>query len=199
MARLCIQSKGFDNQLIELKLGVNRLGRSPANDFEIDDPTISAEHCEIVLGDQELRVHDCNSTNGTYVDGQPICDGIVRAGQRLRLGEIELLVESTEVKIAIPHFEVPRPAPPVVLSNGSLLCPRHPQSEARYRCTHCHEVMCESCLHRLRRRGGKTLTLCPLCSYPCELVGGEKKKRKRSLLAFLRETIKLPLFRLSRT
>ncbi len=198
MARLSVKSKGFDNQLIELKLGINRLGRSPANDFEIADATVSAEHCEIVLGEHEVRVHDCNSTNGTYVDGRPICDGTVRAGQTLRLGEIELLVESTEVKIAIPYFEVPRPAPPVMLSNGSLLCPRHPLSQARYRCTHCHEVMCESCVHHLRRHGGKTLNLCPLCSYQCELLGGEQTKKKRSLLAFLRETIKLPLFRLSR-
>ncbi len=199
MARLSVKSKGFDNQLIELKLGTNRLGRSPANDFEIADATVSAEHCEVVLGEHEVRVHDCNSTNGTYVDGRPIRDETVCVGQTLRLGEIELLVESTEVKIAIPYSEVPRPAPPVMLSNGSLLCPRHPHSQARYRCTHCHEVMCESCVHRLGRRGGRTLNLCPLCSRQCEVLGGEKKKGKKSLFAFLRQTIRLPFFRLSRT
>ena len=71
-------------------------------------------------------------------------------------------MKSTFGPILIPAIAVlalaggcatPRPAPPVVLSNGSLLCPRHPESEARYRCTHCHEVMCESCVHRIGRRG----------------------------------------------
>ena len=49
MARLLIRSDGFHNQVIELKLGVNRVGRSPANDFQIEHPTISARHCEILL------------------------------------------------------------------------------------------------------------------------------------------------------
>ncbi len=199
MARLLLKSNGLDDLFIELKLGVNRLGRSPANDFAIDDPTVSARHCEIALDDKGIRVHDCDSTNGTYIDGQPVSDGRLVAGQVLRLGEIELLVESTNFNIAIPRFELPcQPAPPVVLSDGSLICPRHVGSQARYQCTHCREVMCETCVHRLRRRGGKFLTLCPLCSHQCELIGGEKKT-KRPLFAFLRETIKLHFFPNSRT
>ena len=50
MARLIIQSKGFKDQVIELKLGVNRFGRTQGNDFQIEHPTISSRHCEIVLG-----------------------------------------------------------------------------------------------------------------------------------------------------
>ncbi len=194
MARLLLRSKGFDRQVLELNLGVNRLGRSPVNDFEIDHPTISATHCEIILNEKELRVHDCNSTNGTFVDGHPISDCALRPGQMLRLGDIELLVESIEFNIAIPRFEVPRPAPPVVLSDGALVCPRHPDARAIYQCANCHEVLCEDCVHRMRRRGGKILKLCPLCSHQCELIGGEKKKKK-PLFAFLQRTIKLPFLR----
>ncbi len=197
MARLLVTSNGFQNQVLELNLGVNRLGRSAANDFEIDHPTISATHCEVILADKELRVRDCGSTNGTFVDGQEVTECLLSPGQILRIGDVELLVESAEANIAIPQFDTPRPAPPVVLSDGSLLCPRHPEAHAVYQCTHCHEVLCEACLHRLRRRGGRILKLCPLCSHPCQPIGGEQKKKK-PLFAFLHKTIKLPFLRAHR-
>ena len=106
--------------------------------------------------------------------------------------DVEMFVETTEVKIAIPKFDVPRPAPPVVLSDGSVICPRHPRARATYQCTKCREVLCDTCVHRLRRRGGKVLKLCPICSGRCELIGAEKPKKK-TLLGFLRKTMKLPL------
>lgn len=197
MARLCIKSEGFDNPLIELRLGVNRLGRSPGNDFPIDHPTISAKHCEILLSENGVRVRDCNSTNGTFVDGRQIGDQTVSEGQVLRLGDVELLVESTEFNIAIPKFDIPRPAPPIVRSDGSLICPRHPGIQALYQCSHCHEVLCGKCVHRLRRRGGKMLLLCPVCSHACALIGGDQKKKRNPIFALLRKTIRLPFSRSS--
>ncbi len=194
MAKLVIQSPGFDNQVINLNLGVNRFGRSPGNDFVIEHATISSKHCEIAVGDGQLTVRDCGSTNGTYINDQPVMEAELSEGQTLRLGDVDFLVESTEVRIAIPKFEVPRPAPPVVLTDGGLLCPRHKHARATHQCTHCREVMCDDCVHRLRRRGGKLLKLCPLCSHVCEPIGGEKKKKK-SILGFLQRTVKLPFVR----
>jgi FHA domain len=197
MARLLIKSDVFHDQVIELKLGLNRIGRSPANDFQIEHPTISARHCEMMLKEGELEVHDCESTNGTFVDGEPISRARLKAGESLYLGDVELFVETTEVNIAIPKFDVPRPAPPVVLSDGSLICPRHREALATHQCTHCREVLCDACVHRLRRRGGKILKLCPLCSHKCERIGGEKRKKK-SILAFLRKTVRLPFVGISK-
>jgi FHA domain len=196
MARLVIKSEGFNNQVINLNLGVNRVGRSPGNDITIEHATISSKHCEIALGDGEVTVRDCGSTNGTYVNDHPVMEAKLTAGQILRLGDVDFLVESTDVTIAIPKFEVVRPAPPVVLTDGSLVCPRHKDARATHQCTYCREVMCDDCVHRLRRRGGKLLKLCPLCSHACEAIGGEKK-RKKSFLGFLQRTVKLPFVRQS--
>jgi pSer/pThr/pTyr-binding forkhead associated (FHA) protein len=92
-----MKSTGFDGRVIELNLGVNRVGRSPKNEIQIEHPTISSLHCEISLTDDGVVVHDCDSTNGTFVGGQRI--GVVRlsAGQSLQLGDVELLVETTDV------------------------------------------------------------------------------------------------------
>jgi len=194
MATLVIKSEDLAGRIIQLKLGVNRFGRSPKNDFQIEHATVSSYHCEIVLRDGEVRVRDLDSTNGTFVEGKPVQESALLPQQILCLGDVELLVESTDVSIAIPDFDMPVAAPPVVLQDGSLLCPRHKTARATHQCTHCREVLCDACVHRLRRKGGKVLKLCPLCSHPCEVIGGEKKKKK-SLLGFLQRTVKLPFLR----
>ena len=192
MARLVGKTDGVRDQVIELHLGVNRFGRSPENDFQILHASVSAVHCEVILAGDEVTVRDCDSTNGTFLGGEQVTHATLRAGQTLSLGDVELFVESTDVTIAIPKFELPRPAPPVVLEDGSLLCPQHAEAKVTHQCTYCREVMCDACVHRLRRRGGKILKLCHLCSHKVEPLGGEPKKKK-SLLGFLHKTVKLPL------
>ena len=114
MATLLIRSEGFEGRVLNLKLGTNRLGSSPENDFQIEHPTVSAVHCEIELAGDTVIVRDCDSTNGTFVDGEPIVAAELSEGRSLRLGEVELTTESTEVAISIPRFRVPpATAPPV--------------------------------------------------------------------------------------
>lgn len=197
MASLLIKSDGFDNRVLTLNLGINRFGRSAENDFQIEHRSVSARHCEIVLGERQVYVRDCGSTNGTFLNDEPVQEAVLREGQVLRLGSVELWVENTDVRIEIPKFDMPIPAPPVVLPDGSLLCRRHRNSKATHRCTYCLEILCDACVTRLRRRGGKTLKLCPLCSHPVEVIGGEKKRNK-SILEILQSTVKLPFLSTSK-
>lgn len=195
MARILRTLDGGQLEIFELNLGVNRFGRDPQCDFPIDHPTVSAMHCEVILSSEAIRVRDCGSTNGTYVNNEKVeRETGLSAGAILRLGDVELVVEDTAVRIAIPAYERPRPAPPVVLADGSMLCPRHPQARATHRCTHCREVLCGACVHRLRRRGGHLLKLCPLCSSQCESLIPELP-RKRTIFGVLSKTIRLPFFR----
>ena len=197
MARLLMKTAGQDRQSIDLKLGTNRIGRSPDTDFPISDPTVSSIHCELVLTANGVTVRDLESTNGTFVDGQRIRETSLTVGQTLRLGDVELAVESIDIQVAIPRFvDTELPAPPVVLSDGSLLCPRHPHARVTHQCGQCKEVMCDACVHRLRRKGGKaTLLLCPICSGPVGVIGSAPKPKKKSLFARLEETVKLKFTR----
>jgi FHA domain len=194
MARLVVKGGESGTQVIELHLGANRLGRSSDSHFRIDHVTVSGTHCELVLTEQGVMVRDCASTNGTFVDGKRVKEATLSAGQVLRLGDVELAVETTDCVVAIPHYEVPRPAPPVVLPSGSLLCPRHPEAIVTHKCTHCHTVMCDDCVHRLRRRGGKLRKFCPLCSHEVVPITLEKKPKK-SFLGLWTKTVKLPFLR----
>jgi hypothetical protein len=195
MARLIIRSAGFENRSIELKLGANRIGRGSENDFQIAHPTVSVNHCEIILSDAVILIRDKNSTNGTFLNGQRIREGRLLADQTLRLGDVEFFVENIDVSVAIPkfdtHFDV---APPVVLADGSMVCRRHSRATVTHKCTFCNEVMCDACVKILKRQGSaKFLKLCPICSHRCEPIGGPKPKKK-SFFGFFPKTIKLPLF-----
>ncbi len=191
MARLLKKNPAGEPEVLELNMGVNRFGRDKENHFYINHPTVSSLHCEITLTAEGVLLHDCGSTNGTFLNNTPVKEAVLKPGEIVRLGDVELTVESTDVVIAIPKIEREIPAPPVVLSDGGLLCPRHPEARITHRCTFCHSVLCDDCVTHMKRRGGKLLKLCALCSHPVELIGGEKPKKK-SFLAKLTATIKLP-------
>jgi hypothetical protein len=184
--------QGLENRAFELRVGVNRVGRDPDSDFPIDHPTVSTCHCELELSGTGVLLRDCGSTNGTFVNGDRVKETWLLPGQSVHLGDVELFVESTEVNVAIPKFERERPKPPVMLEGGVMLCPRHPQMPAIYKCTHCHEVMCESCVHVMQRKGGDPLFLCTLCSHKCEPIEvGVQPKKKKTFIGFLQDTVKL--------
>ena len=95
--------------------------------------------------------------------------------------------------MSIPPFNrTELPAPPVVQAGGAIVCPRHRTAHVTYQCTDCKEVMCDRCVHQLRRKGGKkVLMLCPVCSGSVEPFGGLRKPAKKSLFARVTETVKL--------
>ena len=192
MARLLIKMQGLENRTFELRLGVNRFGRDPDCDFPINHPTVSTSHCELELSGTGVLLRDCGSTNGTFVNGDRVQETWLLPGQTVFLGDVELFVESTELNVAIPKFARERPKPPVVLEGGVMLCPRHPRMPVTYKCTHCHEVMCDNCVHIMQRKGGAPLFLCTLCSHKCEPMEiVQRRKKKKTFIGFLQDTVKL--------
>lgn len=192
MARLRLISPGFTDRILVLHLGLNRIGRHPDNHFCIEEPSVSAFHCEIQFTGDHLEVRDCHSTNGTFVDGKPVDQRPLAPAQTLRLGSIECLVEDVSAAVAIPHIPISVPAPPKVREDGALACPVHETVAASHRCPKCRTVLCPECVRRLRRHAGKELLVCPACSTPVEPIPAATPA-KRSLLSLL-QTMKIPGF-----
>ena len=192
MARLVIKTEGFGNRILELHLGNNRVGRDDDCEFVIDHPTVSTLHCELHLTADGIYVHDCDSTNGTFVSDEPVMEAWLDPGQTLKLGDVELLVESTTATIAIPKIErAAAKAPAAVLDDGSLPCPRHLGQRATFKCTSCHEVMCGDCVRMMRLTGGKPLFLCCKCHQKCERIASDPVKEKKGVLGLFQETVRL--------
>ncbi|PYQ74089.1 MAG: hypothetical protein DMG04_11630 [Acidobacteria bacterium] len=72
---------------------VKTVGRAPRADFILDVALVSRLHCRITAGDDTLEVVDLSSTNGTYVNDKRIRKATVAAGDRLRVGRVEMKVD----------------------------------------------------------------------------------------------------------
>lgn len=184
MFRLIIKTSEAGLDVIELRSGTQRLGRNPDNEFPIDHPTVSGLHCEIVCLENKVVVRDCGSTNGTCIDGRPITESNLRPSQVLQLGEVRMVLELSFSTVAIPPLDFQEPTAPLPLEDGSIPCLNHPEARARRRCSQCEKSYCDSCVHTLRRVGGKVLRLCPACSGLCELIAWQEDAapRKKTLL-----------------
>lgn len=191
MARLIIQSEGFANRAIDLAMGVNRVGRDTDCEICLDHDTISTLHCELALTNDGVYLHDCHSTNGTFINGTPAMEAWLENGQILKVGDVELLVETTTVTIAIPTIEHEAPQAPVILENGANACSRHPEIQATFACTFCKETMCNACVKVMRRQGGQPLYLCRLCSHKCERIAANETKKKKGFFGLLQDTVRL--------
>ena len=71
---------------------VKTIGRAPRADFVVDAALVSLLHCRLAAGAGEIEAVDLDSTNGTYVNGQRIERGLLKEGDRLRIGAVELVV-----------------------------------------------------------------------------------------------------------
>ena len=94
MAKLVVISKAQAGLSYPLGSHWVTIGRSPANTFQIAESSISGQHCEVRWRGNELDVRDMRSTNGTFIKGTMITEGVLKAGEVLRLGEIELRLEA---------------------------------------------------------------------------------------------------------
>jgi hypothetical protein len=183
MAKLIIKSDvGKAAQVIDLKPGVNRFGRSPENDHALIDSGISDFHCEILVDNEFVFVRDLDSTNGTFIDGDPIKESALYCGQTLRIGPVGMVLDAPPIHLAVPELPKPepeRPEPPPPLEDGYPACLNHAARHAIWECPHCFSVYCDECIRRLRRVGGTQMKLCPVCSNPCKLTAWSELMRKK--------------------
>ena len=69
------------------------IGRDPGADIVVDDPEVSGRHARISWQDGAFRIEDLASTNGTLVNGQPVCRGPLHHDDVLKLGRTLLRFE----------------------------------------------------------------------------------------------------------
>ncbi len=75
-------------QFIELKMGKNVVGRAPQCDVKLTSPGVSKEHTEINVLKDKILVTDLKSSNGTYLNGIRIQNGLMRLGDKLGIHDI---------------------------------------------------------------------------------------------------------------
>src|SRR5579862_6568670 len=87
MATVTVVCENFPRRTVTLKEAVTTVGRSVDNVLEVPDPNISRRHCVIERRDTgEFVVTDCNSSNGTRVNGERVLSHDLRDGDRIEVG-----------------------------------------------------------------------------------------------------------------
>ena len=94
MSKLVVLSEGFTGLTCELKADQTTVGRLEDNAFQISEPSVSSHHCELTRRGADLLVKDLNSTNGTFINGEKVAEAVLKPGQILRLGQVEMRLES---------------------------------------------------------------------------------------------------------
>jgi pSer/pThr/pTyr-binding forkhead associated (FHA) protein len=94
MPKLIITTPGFVNQWCELPDGEFAVGRDSGNAIIIREPSISGEHCQLLVFGSEVIVRDAGSKNGTFVNGARVQgQRQVMHRQTIRMGNVEARVE----------------------------------------------------------------------------------------------------------
>lgn len=78
------------------------IGRAPDNMLQIDDPSVSSRHAQLLLIDERYQLKDLDSTNGTRVNSEVVTDTFLRVGDRIRFGKVEARFESDATGEAQP-------------------------------------------------------------------------------------------------
>jgi pSer/pThr/pTyr-binding forkhead associated (FHA) protein len=78
------------------------IGRAPDNMLQIDDPSVSGRHAQLLLIDDRYQLKDLGSTNGTRVNSELVTDTFLRVGDRIRFGKVEARYESVATGEAQP-------------------------------------------------------------------------------------------------
>ncbi len=180
MPRLLLNFGTPQEYQFPLRPGLNLAGRSAGNQVGIEHPSINEPHCQLDLGpDGTVKVRDLGSLRGTFIDATPVHEAVLRSGQVLKLGDVELVYDGdTPVELTtIPTPPVPEalamPPPPVLsapsaspVPEGPVICNNHPKAQAKLQCAQCGRLFCDLCVST-KRTGGQQKKFCRDCGGEC--------------------------------
>jgi two-component system, NtrC family, sensor kinase len=93
MANLVILGGTKKGEIVAIDTDNICIGRGDQNDVIIPEPRVSGSHAEIFSSDGNFFIRDLGSTNGTFVNTNPVTETQLHEGDRIELGDIALLFQ----------------------------------------------------------------------------------------------------------
>jgi pSer/pThr/pTyr-binding forkhead associated (FHA) protein len=95
------------HRTFKLSTNVQTIGRSPFNDIILKSSSVSSEHAEIENVGEHWVVRDLGSSNGTFVNGEPIDECDLYHQDLLIFGEVELKFDPNGL-VPAPELREPK-------------------------------------------------------------------------------------------
>ncbi len=172
--------------------GSYTIGRSQKCEIRLSHQGVSRQHCRLTVETDRVRVTDLGSSLGTFIDEEPVSEGILRPGRTLRVGKINMLFQQDESEnspqqsIVSPEVtatepinvqdEPPTLPPPSRKENKT--CQKHPPLILNLICPKCNVPFCEKCVS-VFEVDGKQKRFCPFCK--STVTSLEKHSAERQL------------------
>lgn len=165
MAKLVLNPHSPSRRDVPLPRSILSIGRDPSNDLVLPDAMVSRRHALIEYRGSQFFLRDCNSSNGSLVNGDRVTERSLRDGDLVAIGSARLLFREEAEAVDPAGKVVQHPSAP------RLQCP---SCQADYRKG---DAFCKQCGGRLQE--GPARTVCPSCgsavSLParfCNACGG---------------------------
>ena len=94
MPRLIVIKGADEAKQFELNGSMLGVGRDTNNEIRLHDTEVSRRHAEFRQTAEGYQLVDVGSANGTFVNGQPIQEVVLRAGDHIQIGQTILVYSS---------------------------------------------------------------------------------------------------------
>src|SRR5439155_61265 len=91
MAKLIVNPTSSSRREIHLSRTLVSIGRDPSNDLVLPDAMVSRRHAVIEYRGSQYYLRDCNSSNGSLVNGDRVSERNLRDGDLVAIGTARLL------------------------------------------------------------------------------------------------------------
>ena len=91
---------------VSVPSGPFTIGRSSDTQLQLNDAHVSRRHAELIQEGSLWRVRDLGSRGGTFVNDAKVDEAALKAGDRIRIGDTELRIETGESSaLTSGHFD----------------------------------------------------------------------------------------------
>jgi hypothetical protein len=86
--RLLVRTEGASG-IVQVLARRTTVGRTPDNDLRVEADFVSRHHAVLLLAGADTVLEDLHSTNGTFVNGEPVVRRTLREGDLVGFGKIQ--------------------------------------------------------------------------------------------------------------
>jgi len=107
--KLIVMSPDQPPATYELEEEYTHVGRAAGNEIALPFPSVSNRHCIFILSGPDIVLRDLNSSNGTLINGEPVTEVVLRPGDVIQVGVVQIKFEPGMKRPKLTNITNPLP------------------------------------------------------------------------------------------